>query len=139
MWPGVSSPGHWLSILQQTVRKTNAKLDKAVVAYALSGVAINDALISCWTSKYTHNFSSAVTYVREVMDKQLGVLFIGTPAHPEYPSAHSALSGAGAAVIEELFGNVGTITDQTYDYLGFAPRTYPSFHAIAVEAGLSRV
>jgi hypothetical protein len=65
--------------------------------------------------------------------------YIGTPAHPEYSSAHSVLSGAAAAMLQELFGNSGTFTDHTYDYMGFAPRTYTSFTAIAEEAGKSRV
>ena len=65
--------------------------------------------------------------------------YLGTPAHPEYTSAHAALSSAAAAVMEKLFGNIGSFTDHTYDYLGFAPRTYISFTAIGEEAGLSRL
>jgi hypothetical protein len=41
--------------------------------------------------------------------------------------------------MEKLFGNIGIFTDHTYDYLGFAPRTYSSFEAIGVEAGRSRL
>ena len=37
-----------------------------------------------------------------------------------------------------MFDNPQTFTDHTYDYLGMAPRTYPSFAAIAEEAGMSR-
>lgn len=137
--PGVSSPGHWLSIVQQVVRKTNAKLDKAALAYALTGAAINDALISSWKTKYQYNLLRPITYIRETMGHSSWNSYLGTPAHPEYSSAHSALSGAGAAVLKELFGNIGMFTDHTYDYLGFAPRTYSSFTAIAEEAARSRV
>lgn len=137
--PGVSSPGHWLSILQQAVRKTNARLDKAALAYAMTGTAINDALISCWKAKYQYNMVRPITYVRDVMGYSTWNTYIGTPPHPEYPSAHSSLSGAGAEVLEEMFGNIGAITDHTYDYMGLAPRTYSSFMAIANEAGQSRL
>jgi hypothetical protein len=65
--------------------------------------------------------------------------YLTTPAHPEYISAHANLSAAAAAVLEKLFGPVGQITDRTYDYLGFAPRTYTSFSAIAEEAAQSRL
>ena len=137
--PGVSSPGHWLSIVQLAVDKTNAKLDKAALAYALTGIGVNDALISCFKAKYQYNLVRPVTYIKEVMGHTEWNSFLGTPAHPEYPSAHSALSGAAGAVLQKLFGNIGTISDHTYDYLGFAPRTYSSFLAIADEAGQSRL
>jgi PAP2 superfamily len=137
--PGVSSPGHWLSILQQVVHNTNTRLDKAALAYALTGAAINDALISCWKTKFQYNLVRPITYIRETMGHSSWNSHLGTPAHPEYPSAHSTLSGAGAAVLKELFGNIGSFTDHTYDYLGFAPRTYSSFKAIGEEAGISRV
>ncbi len=137
--PGTSSPGHWLSILAVAVNKTNAKLDKAALAYALTGAAVNDGLISCWKGKFQYNLLRPVTYIRETMGHGEWNSYIGTPAHPEYPSAHSSLSGAAAGVLEKLFGNVGTITDHTYDYLGFAPRSYSSFNAIAEEAGISRL
>jgi hypothetical protein len=38
-----------------------------------------------------------------------------------------------------LFGNIGSFTDHTYDYLGFAPRKYNSFMAIGEEAAQSRL
>ncbi len=136
--PGVSSPGHWLSILQQVVKKTGSSLDKTALAYALTGTAINDALIACFDGKYEYSLVRPITYIREVMGHTTWNSFLGTPAHPEYSSAHSSLSLAAARVIEKIFGNVGSFTDHTYDYLGFAPRTYPSIIAIGVEAGRSR-
>jgi hypothetical protein len=136
--PGVTSPGHWLSILQQVVKQTNTRLDKTALAYALTGAAINDALINCWKYKYQYSLVRPVTYIREVMENGTWNSYLGTPPHPEYPSAHSVLSAAAAAVFEKMFGNSGSFTDHTYDYLGFAPRTYTSYMAIAEEAGLSR-
>jgi membrane-associated phospholipid phosphatase len=137
--PGATSPGHWLSILQQVIRTKPTTLDKAALAYALTGAAINDGLISCFQTKYQYNLVRPITYIREVMGYSAWNTHIGTPAHPEYSSAHASLSAAAAAVLEELFGSSGTFTDHTYDYLGFAPRTYSSFTAIGEEAGLSRL
>jgi hypothetical protein len=137
--PGVSSPGHWLSILQQVTKQTETDLQEAALAYALTGTAINDALIACFETKYEHNLVRPITYIREVMGHTTWNSYLGTPAHPEYASAHSSLSIAAARVMEKLFGNIGIFTDHTYDYLGFAPRTYSSFEAIGVEAGRSRL
>lgn len=137
--PGVSSPGHWLSILQQVIRKTGTRLDKAAFAYAMTGAAINDGLISVWKTKYKYNLVRPITYIRNVMGHSAWNSYLGTPAHPEYPSAHSVLSAAAAEIMKELFGNIGSITDHTFDYLGFPARTYSSLTAIAEEAAKSRV
>jgi len=136
--PGATSPGHWLSILQQVVRQTETTLEKAALAYALTGTAINDGLISCFETKYQHNLVRPITYIREVMGYSTWTSFLGTPAHPEYSSAHATLSMAASRVLERLFGNIGSFTDHTYDYSGFAPRTYFSLVAIGVEAAQSR-
>ncbi len=137
--PGVSSPGHWLSILQQVINKTNARLDKAAIAYALAGASIHDAIISCWKTKYKYNLVRPVTYIRNVMGHATWSPYIGTPGHPEYSSGHAVLSSAAAAAMKEIFGNTGSFTDHTYDYMGLAPRTYSSFTAIAEEAAISRI
>lgn len=136
--PGTTSPGHWLSILQQVVKKDKSTLDKTALAYALIGVGINDALITCFKTKYEYNLVRPVTYIREVMGQASWNSYVGTPAHAEYSSAHASLSAAAADIMTEIFGNSGNFTDHTYDYLGFTPRTYSSYNAIAVEAGLSR-
>jgi len=136
--PGVSSPGHWLSILQQVIKQNGTTLEKAALAYALVGAGCNDALIVCFSGKYYYNVMRPITYIREVLGQTTWNSLLTTPAHPEYSSAHSSLSAASAAVLQNLFGNVGSITDHTYDYLNYAPRTYASYFDIAAEAGLSR-
>ena len=136
--PGVSSPGHWLSILQQVIKQTETPLEKAVLAYALTGSACNDALIVCFKDKYFNNIVRPVTYIREVLGYATWNSYLTTPAHPEFVSAHSSLSAASAYVLQKLFGDIGSFTDHTYDYLNYTPRTYSSFYAIAEEAGLSR-
>ena len=49
--PGVSTPGHWMSITQQAIQQTNSRLDKAAMAYALTGICVNDAVISVFHYK----------------------------------------------------------------------------------------
>lgn len=137
--PGATTPGHWLSILQQVTEQTHSSLDKAALAYALSGAAMNDALITCFKVKYQYNLVRPITYIREVMGHTNWNSFIGTPAHPEYASAHASLSAATAEILQHLFGNINSFTDHTYDGLGFPARTYSSMWAIAEEAGISRL
>ncbi|HEX4850985.1 MAG TPA: vanadium-dependent haloperoxidase, partial [Puia sp.] len=136
---GLTTAGHWLSILHQVLNQTNTNLAKAAIAYALSGTSMNDASISCWQAKYTYNQVRPITYIRNVLGFSTWNALIATPAHPEYPSAHTMLSGASAEALEKIFGDIGTITDHSYDYLGMSPRTYASFTAIVEEVGNARV
>jgi hypothetical protein len=136
--PGVTSPGHWLNIIEQTAVKTNSSLEKTALAYALTGAGINDALIACFKDKYTYNVVRPITYIRDVLGYNTWNTVLGTPAHPEYPSAHSSLSSAAGEALQKLYGNM-TFTDHTYDYLGMQPRTYSNFVQIGQEAGNSRV
>jgi hypothetical protein len=137
--PGVTSPGHWLNILHEVLQQTNVRLGQAALAYALTGASINDASIICWHCKYTYNQVRPISYIRGVMGYSAWNSLLTTPAHPEYPSAHAVISSATAEAFTRIFGNIGSFTDHTYDYLGFAPRTFSSFRAIGIDAGNSRL
>ena len=120
--PGVTSPGHWLSILQQVLNQTHSRLGKAALSYAVTGVSLSDACISCWQTKYKYNLVRPITYLQTVMALPSWTAVLSTPAHPEYSSAHAVLSSAAADAFSFIFGNsIGNFTDHTYDYLGFRP------------------
>ena len=137
--PGVTTAGHWLSILQQVIKQTNTHLDLGAFAYAITGACQNDASISCWKTKYQYTLVRPITYIRNVMGFTTWNSLLTTPAHPEYSSAHAVISSAAADAFTAIFGNIGNFTDHTYDYLGFAPRTFPTFRAIGEDAGNSRL
>lgn len=137
--PGVTTGGHWESILQQVLKQTQGRLDKAAFAYALTGICNNDPSISCWQTKYNYNLVRPITYIQNVLGHTTWSSLLTTPAHPEYSSAHAVLSAATSDAFTVLFGNIGSFTDHTYDYLGFAPRTFSSFRAIGEDAGNSRL
>jgi hypothetical protein len=136
--PGITTPGHWMSIIKQVIRQKNSHLDKAAMTFALVGICLCDANISVITTKYTYNLLRPVTYIRKVIGDTGWLSYIPTPAHPEYSSAHSVVSSAAAEALTSIYGNSGTFTDHTWDYLGFPTRTFDSFRAIAVDAGNSR-
>lgn len=136
--PGVTTPGHWMSIVQQVFRQTHSHLDKAAMAFAMVGICLNDGNISVITTKYTYNLLRPVTYIRKVIGDTAWLSFIPTPAHPEYSSAHSVVSAAASEALTAIYGNIGPFTDHTWDYLGFPARTFNSFRDIGVDAGNSR-
>jgi hypothetical protein len=136
--PGITAPGHWLNILRQVFQKEKTRLDKAAFTYALSGMALNDAWISCWKTRYDYNLLRPVTYIRNVMGYGEWLPILSTPPHPEYTSGFACMAGAVAQSLTSVFGKNYSLTDHTYDYLGMMPRTFDSFLAMAEEAGNSK-
>jgi hypothetical protein len=130
-------PGHWISILTQVVRALDLPLDRAAEAYALVGIAVADAFISCWSAKYRDNVLRPVTYIRRLIDPFWTPLLV-TPPFPEYSSGHSVQSAAAAYVLSELFGP-RAFTDRTHERRGLAPRSFGSFMEAAREAAISRL
>ena len=130
-------PGHWISILTQVVRALDLPLDRAAEAYALVGIAVADAFISCWNAKYRDNVLRPVTYIRRLIDPDWTPLLI-TPPFPEYTSGHSVQSAAAAHVLSKLFGRLA-FTDRTHERRGLAPRSFGSFMEAAREAAISRL
>jgi hypothetical protein len=137
--PGVTTPGHYVSILKQVLENDKPMLDKAAIAYALGGIIANDAGISCWQTKYHYNLVRPITYIRTILGHAAWNSLLTTPAHPEYSSAHAVLSAATADAFSNLFGDNYSFTDHTYDYLNMASRSFNSFEAFGVDAGNSRL
>jgi len=138
--PGVTAPGHWLNIIRQVFQKEKKEmgLDKASFIYAFTGMALNDAWISCWKTRYDYNLLRPVTYIRNVIGQKDWLPLLPTPPHPEYTSGFAAMAGAICEALTIVLGNHYSLTDHTYDYLGMIPRKYDSFMAIAKEAGDSK-
>jgi hypothetical protein len=139
--PGTTAtpPGHSLSILTQVLRSQDSSLATAAEAYAKLGIAVCDAFISCWHTKFEHNLLRPISYIRAYIDDGWGdPLPLTTPPFPEYTSGHSVQSGAAATVLTSLFGTV-PFTDRTHEQRGLPARSFASFDAAAEEAAISRL
>jgi len=87
-------------------------LENARLLAALD-LAMADAGIGCWDAKYTYNFWRPFTAIRETADDGNPLTtpdtswmpMFATPAHPEYPSGHSCVSGAAAIILGNEFGD----------------------------------
>ena len=135
---GFTPPGHEISIVIQALVQKRASLAIAAEAFAKYGIAERDAIIVCFKSKYAYNLIRPVTYIRKLIDPNW-LSFIPTPPHPEYPAAHAFVTGAAMQAVTRVLGEHVTITDHTYDFLGYAPRTYGTLFKAGEEAGISRL
>jgi hypothetical protein len=113
---------------------------------ALLNLAIADAAIGCFEAKYIYVFWRPVTAIplattdgnpATTPDPTWMPLF-ATPAHPEYPSAHSCLSGAAGVVLASYFGE-RTRFGMESDLMPGVVRSFHSFSAALDEVKNARV
>ncbi|MFY9556227.1 MAG: vanadium-dependent haloperoxidase [Blastocatellia bacterium] len=134
-------PGHWIAIVSQIARKDGLSLTRAAEAYVRVGMAVHDAFIACWNSKYVYNLQRPVTYINRNIDATWRP-YIVTPSFPTYTSGHSTQSGAAASVLTNMFG-VKSFEDTTHTDHGLIPaqqpRSFASFVQAAAEAAISRL
>jgi len=134
-------PGHWVAIVGQISRDMDLSLMASAEAFARVGIAVHDAFIECWNTKYVYNLERPVTYIRDQIDPAWSS-FITTPAFPSYHSGHSTQSGAASGVLTDQFG-IMSFTDTTHTVHGLVPpqnpRSFDSFEEAADEAAISRL
>ncbi len=139
-----------IAITTQIVKLEKPSLDIAVELYAKVGMAMADAAIAVWNSKYLYNYERPIQYIRRNFDPnwktnlanpQTGESSL-TPPFPAYPSGHAGFAASAAGILAGTFGNQYTFTDNCHkertDFNG-APRTYTSFTKMAEEDAFSRL
>ena len=89
--------------------------------YALLNMAIMDATISCWDAKY------AYWYLRPFQADSAITTPVGRPNFPAYPSAHSCIVGAAAAILVGIFPASKTVMDGKLVDAGVS-RIYAGLH-----------
>ncbi|MFM2036339.1 MAG: hypothetical protein RL459_1604 [Pseudomonadota bacterium] len=131
--------GHWAFIANDLLKERKADLGTAAKTFVRLNMAMSDAFIAGWHTKYVYNLLRPVTYVQLVIDSNWVPGLMHTPPFPEYISGHSVQSSSAAAVLDRLFGANTRFTDNTHNDRGWGPRTFPSFQAAASEAAMSRM
>jgi hypothetical protein len=102
--------------------------------------------IPCWEAKYHYLFWRPVTVIplgdtdgkpATIADPSWMCLF-ATPAHPEYPSGHSTVSGAAAMVLASFLGEKRHFTMDN-DLLIGVTRSFRSFSQALDEVKNARI
>ena len=131
--------GHWAYLTNDLLKQRKANLAQAAETFVRLNIAMSDAFVAAWYTKYDLDLIRPVTYNQLVIDSNWVPTLLTTPPFPDYPSGHSVQSSAAAAVLEALFGGKTSFVDNTHNDRGWGPRTFPSFLAAADEAALSRL
>ncbi len=130
-----ASAAKGLSVLE------NAKL------FAILSMATADSQIVAFDEKYRTPHWRPITAIRAAASLNIASLqgdpgwepLLGTPPHPEYPSAHAIFSGAAEAVLTKFFGSDAVQVSVTFPPLFGITRTYGRFSQITEEVDNARV
>jgi hypothetical protein len=133
---------HWYAILKKVVTEqgSGAKLDKATLADTKMGIALFDAAIATFKTKYTYNVLRPITYIRDVMGHTTWTSQFATLANPDYPDGVVADYSASAGALGSVFGNAYRLnTDGTNNSPSLSKGyNFDSFAEAANHGGQSR-
>jgi hypothetical protein len=139
----ISGMQGWNPAARQVSAAKRLTLAQNARMLALLNLAMADALIACWDSKFAYDTWRPVTAIRlgaHGAGADAGwTPLIATPPFPAYPSGHACAGGAAREVLERLLGAGGhaiTLTSATAPGVTF---TYDTFRAIADQVDEARV
>lgn len=142
-------PGQWIEIAQEVAVDQGNSLAENARLFAQLNVALGDAGIVVWDTKF--EFNQQRPYNSIVEDDIAGVTndpefesLLNTPPFPDYISGHATFGGAAASVLESFFGEDVTFEIPSQELPGVT-RTFDgigdqnSFQEAAEENAVSRV
>ncbi|MBC7790319.1 MAG: vanadium-dependent haloperoxidase [Anaerolineae bacterium] len=123
--------GQWNLVASDLIIRDGLRERAAARVLAVLNVAMNDASIACFDSKYTFWLirpSQADTTIK---------LPISLPNHPAFPSSHSCTSGAGSEVLSAFFPSDAVALRDLANEIGLS-RLYAGIHyRFDIDAGLA--
>ena len=141
-----NTPLTWDRVAAQISAERGLSFHENVHLFALLNVTMADAVIACWDSKYRYSFWRPITAIREGLtpadadptwEPWLDFFPPGTPAFPEYPSAHASISGSAAFILASIFGDNTSFTVTSESRPG--TRSFSSFSSAVSEIANARV
>jgi membrane-associated phospholipid phosphatase len=156
--PGVMGPPpiHYDQIAEEIALQQHNTFDQNARMFALANIAMADAGIVAWDTKYTDNFWRPVTAIRgagsdgnpdTVADPNWmplgapgeGVVPNYTPPFPAYISGHATFGAALFQTLADFYHTDNVTFTLTSDEMPGVTRTYSSFSAAAEENAISRI
>lgn len=136
----------WNRLTRDTAIDRAFSLVDNAKSFAMLNLAMADASIAAFDSKYAYDFWRPITAIREAASDGNDATapdtswtpLVNTPSTPGYVSAQSAYAGAAEIVLKDVFGDDFAPTIAAF---GAAPgaRTYSNLAEAAEEAGRSQV
>ena len=143
-----NGPIVYYPVIRSVANSPGREVTQNARMFALTGQAIDDALIAVFEAKYYYNFWRPITAIRngdidgnDATERDPGwVPFVDAPLHPEYPCAHCIVSGAvGSVLVAELgSGPTPTLTSTSPTAPGIT-HSWTSIDAFMAEVAEGRI
>src|SRR5580658_8907226 len=135
-WQAGNPPDYFDPVVLSLAAQHHFSMTQTARMLALVNLAMADAIIGCWDAKYTYSFWRPITAIQmagtdgndNTIAESAWTPLITTPAFPEYPSAHSCVSGAVTQIMSQTFGEETSFNVGSDAMLGVT-RTFHSFSA----------
>lgn len=136
-WQSDTPVAMWNRVADDLAETHNTTLFQNARLLALTNIAMADAMIATFNAKNTYNFWRPVTAIAAAGDRTWSPL-LPTPAFQEYPSAHSTVSAAPAAVLAAFYGDETPFTLTSANMPGVT-RDFTSFTDAVQQVESARV
>ena len=144
-WAGTAG-AFWNRAAAAASKARHLTLSENARLFALLNVAIADAAISCWDSKFHFEFWRPITAIRladtdgnaATTAQPTWTPLIVTPPYPDYYSGHQSGDAASATILTAYFGDEMNVEGFSEGF-GNAVRKYANFWAAADEAYMARI
>lgn len=151
LWANVNTPTNFLFVWNNVARTVSIARNTSTVEkarlFALTNIALHDALQVTFASKFHYGLWRPVTAIRRAdedgneataADPSWSSL-IPTPPYPSYAGNMAAIGTSQATILALVFGRDDIRFQHTWDGPGGAIRSYAGFNAMANEQERARV
>ena len=151
LWANVNTPTNFLLVWNNVARTVSVARELTIVEkarlFALTNIALHDALQTTFTAKFQHGLWRPITAIRRAdedgnanttADPSWSSL-IGAPAYPSYAGNMAAIGTSQSTILAQFFGRDDIGFQHTWAGAGGATRSYAGFSAMATEQERARV
>lgn len=151
LWANVNTPTNFLLVWNNVARTVSDARGLTTVErarlFALTNIALHDALQTTFASKFQHGLWRPVTAIRRADEDGNAATtadpswssLIGAPPYPSYAGNMAAIGTSQATILTLFFGRDDIAFQHTWVGAGGATRSYAGFNAMADEQERARV
>ncbi len=151
LWANVNTPTNFLFVWNNVARTVSEARNLTTVErarlFALTNIALHDALQTTFASKFHYGMWRPVTAIRRADEDgnanttpdPAWVSLVPTPPYPSYVGNMAAIGTSQATILTLFFGRDDIRFQHTWAGAGGATRSYAGFGAMADEQARARV
>jgi len=151
LWANINTPTNFLLVWNNVARTVSVDRGLTVVEkarlFALTNIALHDALLTTFTAKFQYGMWRPVTAIRRAdedgnanttADPSWSSL-VPSPPYPSYAGNMAAIGTSQSTILAQFFGRDDIRFQHTWAGAGGATRSYAGFSAMANEQERARV